>query len=65
MVFNPSWAGAATAFVPDAACGRRQYVVDFRLRALSGVRIHLAAVYDPAGTGRTGETSAVTVTGLR
>jgi putative spermidine/putrescine transport system permease protein len=42
----------------DAPGGWRQYLVDLRAGALSGVRLHLAAVYDPAGAGGAGTPAA-------
>lgn len=49
----------------DDPGGRRQYAVDFRSGPLSGVRLYLAAVYDPAGAGRAGAPAAVAASGLR
>jgi putative spermidine/putrescine transport system permease protein len=42
----------------DAPGGWRQHLVDLRAGALSGVRLHLAAVYDPAGAGGAGTPAA-------
>lgn len=44
--------------------GRRQYLVHLRPWTLSGVRLHLAAVYDPAGAGGAGAYSGIVATGL-
>ena len=37
--------------VPYITCGGRQYAVNFRAGALSGVSLYLAAVHDPARAG--------------
>ncbi len=44
--------------------GWRQYLVHLRPWTLSGVRLHLAAVYDPAGAGGAGAYSGIVATGL-
>jgi putative spermidine/putrescine transport system permease protein len=49
----------------DDPGGRRQYAVDLRPGPLSGVRLYLAAVYDPAGAGGAGTLAAFAAAGLR
>ena len=47
MVFTTSWAGTTADYVPYITCGGRQYAVNFRAGALSGVSLYLVAVHDP------------------
>lgn len=51
VVFTTSWAGTTADYVPYITCGGRQYAVNFRAGALSGVSLYLAAVHDPARAG--------------
>lgn len=49
--FTTSWAGTTADCVPYITCGGRQYAVNFRAGALSGVSLYLATVHDPARAG--------------
>lgn len=51
VVFTTSGAGTTADGVPYITCGGRQYAVNFRAGALSGVSLYLAAVHDPARAG--------------
>ncbi len=64
VVFKPLWAGAGTVGAAFAACGGRQHAFYVWTWAVSGVRLYLAAVYDPADSGRAGAPAAVAVAGV-
>lgn len=51
VVFTTSGAGTTADSVPYITCGGRQYAVNFRAGALSGVPLYLVAVHDPARAG--------------
>ncbi len=61
---QPSGTGAAANRLPDAARRRRQHPVHLRAGALPGVRLYLAAVYDPADPGGAGAPAALAAAGL-
>ncbi len=64
VVPRSSWTGGGAERAVERPGGRRQYLVHLRPWTLSGVRLHLAAVYDPAGAGGAGAYSGIVATGL-
>ncbi|VTM45047.1 Spermidine Putrescine ABC transporter permease PotB [Klebsiella quasipneumoniae] len=55
--------GALNALLTVPAVGG-QHLIHFRPRTLSGLRLHLAAFYDPAGAGGAGAYSGLSAAGL-
>lgn len=64
VVPRSSWTGGGAERAVERPGGWRQYLVHLRPWTLSGVRLHLAAVYDPAGAGGAGAYSGIVATGL-